>query len=213
MLGLVTGPAREGATSARRENIDPINLVQSIMNEFPTIGIDEICRRVDAVLVLAANLAPAGAGRARGSCREPNAVQPARCAGKVSVASPSSSIKCSDAVRRFPAMPLIALAARTLSLTRVSVSAFERGITSVIRERQHFNKQHGRPRHNQAEALPKISIALRQSVFNSTKSITSKVKLKVAPARKTNRRRGLDGYRRIDLKRNLALVSGDCASA
>ena len=58
MLGLVTGPAREGATSARRENIDPINLVQSIMNEFPTIGIDEICRRVDAVLVLAANLAP-----------------------------------------------------------------------------------------------------------------------------------------------------------
>ena len=34
MLGLVTGPAREGATSARRENIDPINLVQRIMRAF-----------------------------------------------------------------------------------------------------------------------------------------------------------------------------------
>ena len=50
MLGFGTEAARKGATHARRENPDPINLVQSIMNEFPTIGIDEICRRVDAAI-------------------------------------------------------------------------------------------------------------------------------------------------------------------
>ncbi len=36
MLGFVTEPARKGATHARRENIDPINLVQYIIHEFST---------------------------------------------------------------------------------------------------------------------------------------------------------------------------------
>src|SRR5215469_14277842 len=37
---------RKGATSARRESLDPINLVSKIMKKHPHAGVNEICRRV-----------------------------------------------------------------------------------------------------------------------------------------------------------------------
>ena len=49
-LGLETTPGRKGATSARREALDPINLVSRIMKEHPQAGVDEICRRVRKAL-------------------------------------------------------------------------------------------------------------------------------------------------------------------
>jgi hypothetical protein len=49
-LGFETIPGRKGATSARREMLDPINLVSRIMKEHPRAGVDEICRRVRVAL-------------------------------------------------------------------------------------------------------------------------------------------------------------------
>jgi hypothetical protein len=49
-LGFDTAPARKGATSARREELDPINLVKKIMDKFPQAGVDEICRKVRSAL-------------------------------------------------------------------------------------------------------------------------------------------------------------------
>lgn len=43
-------PRRKGATSARRERLDPINLVGKIMKKHPQAGVDEICRRVRTAL-------------------------------------------------------------------------------------------------------------------------------------------------------------------
>ena len=49
-IGLETVPGRKGATSARREALDPINLVSRVMKEFPRAGVDEVCRRVRVAL-------------------------------------------------------------------------------------------------------------------------------------------------------------------
>lgn len=42
--------ARRGATRARREELDPINLVKRIMDQYPQADVDEICRRVKTAL-------------------------------------------------------------------------------------------------------------------------------------------------------------------
>jgi hypothetical protein len=49
-LGFETTPGRKGATFARREALDPINLVARIMKEYPRAGVDEVCRRVRVAL-------------------------------------------------------------------------------------------------------------------------------------------------------------------
>jgi hypothetical protein len=49
-LGFETTPGRKGATSARREALDPINLVSRIMKKHPHAGVDEVCRRVRTAL-------------------------------------------------------------------------------------------------------------------------------------------------------------------
>jgi len=49
-LAFDTTPGRKGATSARREDLDPINLVSMIMKKYPEAGVDEVCRRVRTAL-------------------------------------------------------------------------------------------------------------------------------------------------------------------
>lgn len=45
-----TSNRRQGAASARREDLDPIDLVSRIMNDHPAADIDEVCRLVRKAL-------------------------------------------------------------------------------------------------------------------------------------------------------------------
>jgi hypothetical protein len=49
-LAFETTPGRKGATSARREALDPINLVSRVMKKHPHAGVEEVCRRVRTAL-------------------------------------------------------------------------------------------------------------------------------------------------------------------